>query len=291
MKKNIKIVSFLIIIFAACCGCNNIYYGNHDKQFCDTAFLCQLSLSDNNIVDSNGFFANKNIGTFINHYDLRSKINDINKNGSNKFNIINYHPVDSFGTVTKIKLSIPTHINYNKKKSGQHSDNMLNKAFVFETLSDTLKETLSDTLKSKMPSLTNKERHYISYIFKASKQYQVDVALIKAIIMAESSYNHKAVSCKGAVGLMQLMPKTAKYLGVKNSFDPKNNIDGGVKYIKLLLDRFDGNVTLALAAYNAGSTNVRRYKGVPPFKATKIYIKKVMKYQKYYKKQMQNIMA
>ena len=120
-------------------------------------------------------------------------------------------------------------------------------------------------------------------IHKAATQYEVEPEIIKAIIMAESSFNPKAVSHKGAQGLMQLMPNTAEYLGVKDSFNPEHNIDGGVRYFKKLLDRFEGDVTLALAAYNAGSRNVLRYKGVPPFKATKVYIKKVLHYYETYK--------
>jgi soluble lytic murein transglycosylase-like protein len=127
---------------------------------------------------------------------------------------------------------------------------------------------------------------YDQHIIKASRTYQVEAALIRAVIMAESGYNPNAVSRKGAQGLMQLMPDTAKWLGVHDAFDPALNIDGGVKYLRRLLDRFDGDVQLALAAYNAGSRHVRKYGGVPPFKATHIYIKKVMKYRKRYRKKM-----
>jgi soluble lytic murein transglycosylase-like protein len=127
---------------------------------------------------------------------------------------------------------------------------------------------------------------YQRHIIKASQTYQVEAALIKAVIMAESGYNPNAVSRKGAQGLMQLMPGTAKWLGVNDAFDPALNIDGGVRYLRRLLDRFDGDVQLALAAYNAGSRYVRKYGGVPPFKATQIYIKKVMKYRKNYRKEM-----
>jgi hypothetical protein len=125
-----------------------------------------------------------------------------------------------------------------------------------------------------------------SQIIKASQTYNVEVALIKAVIMAESSYNPKAVSHRGAQGLMQLMPTTAKWLGVHDSFDPELNIDGGVRYLRRLLDRFDGDVRLALAAYNAGSRYVRKYGGVPPFKATHKYINKVLKYRKTYLKEL-----
>lgn len=120
------------------------------------------------------------------------------------------------------------------------------------------------------------------HILRASQTYEVDFALIRAIIMAESSNNPRAVSHRGAKGLMQLMPTTAKSLGVEDAFDPAGNIDGGVRYFKRLLDRFNGDITLALAAYNAGSRYVRKYGGVPPFKATRQYIKKVLKYQRTY---------
>jgi hypothetical protein len=127
---------------------------------------------------------------------------------------------------------------------------------------------------------------YHQHIIKASRSYQVEAALIKAVIMAESGYNPKAISRKGAQGLMQLMPSTAKWLGVHDAFDPVLNIDGGVRYLRRLLDRFEEDVQLALAAYNAGSRYVRKYGGVPPFKATHIYIKKVMKYRENYRKKM-----
>jgi soluble lytic murein transglycosylase-like protein len=101
--------------------------------------------------------------------------------------------------------------------------------------------------------------------------------------MAESSYNPKAISKKGARGLMQLMPKTAEILGVKDSFNPEQNINAGVKHFKGLMNRFKGDVKLALAAYNVGSRKVRKYQGVPPFKATQSYIKKVLEYYQYFK--------
>ncbi len=128
-----------------------------------------------------------------------------------------------------------------------------------------------------------KETRYQPIILAASTKHQVDPALVKAIIKAESGYNPVAVSNKGAVGLMQLMPATADDLGVENRFDPKNNIDGGVKYLKQLLNRFEGDLELAIAAYNAGIGNVRKYAGVPPYKATRYYVKKVLEYYRGYK--------
>jgi len=130
------------------------------------------------------------------------------------------------------------------------------------------------------------ERLLHPIVIQTASLHQVDPALVKAIIMAESGYNARAISKKGAKGLMQLMPATAHALGVEDAFNPKQNISGGVRYFKKLVTQFDGDVELALAAYNAGSRNVRHYQGIPPFKATRYYIKKVFKYYEIYKDQM-----
>ena len=124
---------------------------------------------------------------------------------------------------------------------------------------------------------------YNQIILKAANAHNVDLTMIKAIIMAESGYNRISVSKRGAGGLMQLMPATAKSLGVKNILNPEENIHAGVRYFKSLLNRFNGDEKLALAAYNAGAKNVRRYKGIPPFKETRQYIKKVLEYQSFYR--------
>ncbi len=113
---------------------------------------------------------------------------------------------------------------------------------------------------------------------EAAKKYDVPVDLLKAIGKQESNFNPDAVSRCGAQGIMQLMPRTAASLGVEDSFDPKQNIMGGAKYISQLLDKYDGNASLALAAYNAGSNNVAKYGGIPPFKETQDYVKKVLGY-------------
>jgi len=128
-------------------------------------------------------------------------------------------------------------------------------------------------------------------IIRASQRFKVEPEIIKAIIRAESNFNPKAISNKGAMGLMQLMPMTAEELGVKDAFNPEHNINGGVRYYKKLLGRYNGDVKLALAAYNAGVLRVKQYKGVPPFKATRIYIEKVMKYYTSYKEQMERDQA
>lgn len=118
---------------------------------------------------------------------------------------------------------------------------------------------------------------YLQHIDSASQMHNVDRALIKAMISIESSGGKSLTSPAGAKGPMQLMPKTATALGVKNINNPAENIHGGTGYIRNLLDRYQGNIDLALAAYNAGPTNVSKYGGIPPFKETVNYIKKVKK--------------
>lgn len=113
---------------------------------------------------------------------------------------------------------------------------------------------------------------------EAARKYGVDVDLLKAIGKAESGFNASAVSSAGAIGVMQLMPATAESLGVTNPYDARQNIMGGAKYISQLLDKYDGNTRLALAAYNAGSGNVDKYGGIPPFEETQNYVKRVMEY-------------
>jgi hypothetical protein len=125
------------------------------------------------------------------------------------------------------------------------------------------------------------ERLFHPIILRAAHRHRVDPAMVQAIIMAESSFNPAAISEKGAIGLMQLMPGTAASLGIENVFDPEHNINGGVLYFRRLLNKFEGNVKLALAAYNAGSRKVTEHRGVPPF--TQAYIKKVFEYYHRYK--------
>ena len=115
-------------------------------------------------------------------------------------------------------------------------------------------------------------------IARHSRAHRLHPALIRAVIKTESDFDPQAVSRAGAIGLMQLMPQTAVRLDVRDSYNPDENIGGGTKYLRQLLDRFNGNLPLALAAYNAGEHVVERYQGLPPIPETRQYVKKVLRY-------------
>jgi soluble lytic murein transglycosylase-like protein len=140
--------------------------------------------------------------------------------------------------------------------------------------------------KAKVPPYLKRGERFHPLIVRVSREHNVDPALVKAIIMAESGYDPQAVSKVGAGGLMQLMPQTADSLGVQDIFDPEENVSGGVKYLKQLLKEFGGEIKLALAAYNAGSRKVKTCKGVPPIGATHAYINKVIEYYQHYRKRL-----
>jgi soluble lytic murein transglycosylase-like protein len=126
---------------------------------------------------------------------------------------------------------------------------------------------------------------YDGLIREIAERYDVEYALVKAVIKAESDFNRLAVSPKGALGLMQLMPATAAQHQVRNVFLPRDNIEGGVRHLRLLLDRYGGNVPLAVAAYNAGSTRVEEAGGVPAIPETREYLARVLRYRLAYKRE------
>ncbi|MBW2637848.1 MAG: lytic transglycosylase domain-containing protein [Deltaproteobacteria bacterium] len=125
---------------------------------------------------------------------------------------------------------------------------------------------------------------YDGFIREASQKHGVSFAIVKAIVKVESDFNPKAVSRKGAMGLMQIMPENFESLQVKNPFNPRENIMAGAWYFKQLLNRFDGKLHLALAAYNAGPDSVSRSKTIPPIRETQLYVKKVIRYYNLFKK-------
>jgi soluble lytic murein transglycosylase len=150
----------------------------------------------------------------------------------------------------------------------------------FTNIKKDTRYTLYIRSKNKKPAQYIEE--YEGIIDQATRRFNVDPSLIKAVIKAESNFDHKAVSHKGAQGLMQLMPTTADAMEVSNPFNPEENIYGGTRYLSLLLKRFRQNKTLALAAYNAGPEAVEAHGGIPPFPETESFVAKVLNFQKQY---------
>ncbi len=140
------------------------------------------------------------------------------------------------------------------------------------------KDSVNAPSEQKQASKSNSKvsSDYHSIVHEKAANYNLDPSLIKAVIKTESNWNSRAISRKGAMGLMQLMPATAGDMNVSNPFDPEENIEGGTKYLKYLLERFNGDLTLALAAYNAGPKTVEKFGYVPPISETKQYVNKVM---------------
>lgn len=167
---------------------------------------------------------------------------------------------------------------YNTKKSTPSTNQS-----VFEEVLD--KEIIiyatpenADNSGSNPSSKISNQESLEQYFQKAAQTYNVDIRLLKALAKQESNFDSNAVSCAGAIGIMQLMPDLAQSMGVTNAYDPEQNIMGGAKYLSQLLTQYDQDITLALAAYNAGPGNVEKYNGVPPFKETQNHIQKVLSY-------------
>ena len=145
------------------------------------------------------------------------------------------------------------------------------------------KEDVGDENHSSSVSSIKDSSQYDSLISELSKKHQVEFALIKAMIRAESGFNPLAVSRKGARGLMQLMPETALRMNVSNIFNPRENVEGGVRYFKYLLSLFNNDLRLSLAAYNAGENVVAELRSIPPYRETVDYVKKVLSYYQSYR--------
>jgi soluble lytic murein transglycosylase-like protein len=143
---------------------------------------------------------------------------------------------------------------------------------------------LESPAQTSIPSFSSADsRNFDSFITEFAKKYEVDFALIKAIIRAESGFNPYAISRKGAKGLMQLMPETALRMKVSNVFSPKDNIEGGVRYFKYLLSLFNNDLRLSLAAYNAGENVVSQLGTIPPYRETVDYVRRVLNFYRSYK--------
>ncbi|MGH7770134.1 MAG: lytic transglycosylase domain-containing protein [Candidatus Binatia bacterium] len=143
---------------------------------------------------------------------------------------------------------------------------------------------LGGAYTERSPASVADPARFDDFIFTSSNRYGVDPALVRAVVKVESDFNEAARSHKGAQGLMQLMPDTARLHNVGNAYDPEENIEGGVRHLRLLLDHYRGDVPLTLAAYNAGIKAVEKHRGIPPYSETKEYVRRVLNFHQRYSK-------
>lgn len=221
----------------------------------------------------------------------QSNVNALNSNSSDQFTELLHSILTNNSNIDEqLSETLGSHASLANISSSSASNtnagvtNYLN-AFLLNGVANNVGNTLTQykndyTNEQKFESFLAGAEQYADSISKAATTYNVPEKLLAAIMKQESNFNSKAVSSAGATGLMQLMPSTAKYLGVKDATDPEQNIMGGAKYLRKMLDQFDDNLSLALAAYNAGPGNVKKYNGIPPFKETQNYVTKVMNYYK-----------